>query len=106
MSEGRAAFARGEFYEAHELWEEVWNHADDPDRRWIQGLIQLATAWHKLAGGNGEVGGRLFRKGLAKLEEAPDRLDGVDVAAARRDAEAALAELARGDWPVTRRGAI
>ena len=35
MEAGRAAFNRGEFYEAHEHWEDVWNEVDDPERTWI-----------------------------------------------------------------------
>src|SRR5262249_13857653 len=42
MDQGRAAFNRGEFYEAHEFWEEVWNEIDDPERLWVQGMIQVA----------------------------------------------------------------
>ena len=36
LIEGRDAFNRGEYYEAHEHWEDVWNEIDDPERTWAQ----------------------------------------------------------------------
>src|SRR5262245_9666133 len=77
MHEGAAAFRRGEFYEAHELWEEVWDVADDPDRRFIQGMIQLATGLHKLARGRSDLTLGLFERAFKKLEDAPAELDGL-----------------------------
>lgn len=99
MHEGRACFNRGEFYEAHESWEEVWNVIDDPDRRWVQGLIQVATGFHKLRQGRGDVALTLLRRALDKLRDAPERLDGVDVAAARRGAEAMVEGILAGELP-------
>ena len=86
MEEGRQAFNRGEFFEAHEFWEEVWNEIDDPDRTWVQGLIQIATGLHKLSSGRPDVCLTLFQKALAKLADAPAVLDGYAVGALRDDA--------------------
>jgi predicted metal-dependent hydrolase len=102
MAEGREAFRRGDFYEAHELWEEVWNEVDDPDRTWIQGLIQVATALHKLARGRDDVCATLLRKALPKLEDAPPSLDEVNVRAAREGAIRTLAAIERGELPEAR----
>ena len=98
MAQGRAAFNAGQFYEAHEFWEEVWNVIDDPDRKFVQGLIQIATGLHKLAAGRRDVATTLFHKALTKLDgppEAPDVLDGVDVAAARNGARRLLENIRR-----------
>jgi hypothetical protein len=86
MEEGRQAFNRGEFFEAHEFWEEVWNEIDDPDRTWVQGLIQIATGLHKLASGRPDVCLTLLQKALAKLTEVPLVLDGFATRALRDDA--------------------
>lgn len=102
MAEGQAAFNRREFYETHEIWEEVWlTLEDDDEHRWIQGLIQVATGLHKLDRGRPDVCTTLLTKGLAKLQDAPDVLDGVDVAGARRGGERILAAIARGERPST-----
>jgi predicted metal-dependent hydrolase len=99
MRRGREAFNRGEFYEAHEFWEEVWDELDDPERRWVQGLIQVATGLHKLARLRPDVCVTLLVKALGKLDGAPVAWGGVDVAAARRGAEEVLASLRSGGRP-------
>jgi hypothetical protein len=68
---GARLFDAGAFFEAHEVWEERWRVEPDADRRrLLQGLIQIAAAFHKLGtardGGAGSAS-RLFARGLAKL---------------------------------------
>ena len=100
MAKGREAWNAGEFYEAHEFWEEVWNVIDEPERLWVQGLIQVATGLHKLAAGREDVAATLFAKALVKLDgplAAPDVLDGVDVLSARDGARRLLANIRRAE---------
>lgn len=50
---GMAAYARGDFFEAHELLEPAWMGTDDPaERELYQGLIKLAAAYVHLTRGN------------------------------------------------------
>ena len=102
MEAGRAAFNRGEFYEAHEHWEDVWNEIDDPERTWVQGLIQVATGLHKVSGDKRGPARTLLEKALAKLGDAPGDFDGFDVATMKREAAAALAVLSDGKLPDAR----
>jgi uncharacterized protein len=71
----------GEFFEAHEVLEDVWRAAPEPDRKFLQGLIQVAVAFHHRSCGN-LVG---FRSVLARacrnLSSYPDVYQRVDVAA-------------------------
>jgi predicted metal-dependent hydrolase len=97
MDAGRDAFRRGEFYEAHEHWEAVWDEADDAERPWLQGLIQIATGLHKVSQGRSDVGLRLLRSALGKLAGAPPALDGLDLGRLIADAGAAADALARGE---------
>jgi predicted metal-dependent hydrolase len=99
LAAGQAAVNRGDFYEAHEHWEEVWLQEDDPQHTWIQGLIQVATGLHKLHQGHAQASTRLFERALAKLGDAPPSLDGVDVDGARRIATRMLEGLRKGDLP-------
>jgi predicted metal-dependent hydrolase len=99
MEAGRDAFNRGEFFEAHEFWEEVWDVIDDPERTWIQGMIQVATGLHKLQRHRSDVCATLLRKALAKLVDCPDRLDGFDLAGMRGDATRLLDEIDAGGLP-------
>ncbi len=52
---------------------------------------------HHLVGGRAGPSARLLARALAKLGDAPARLDGVDVASARLGAERILAALRQGE---------
>ena len=67
---GAALFDRGAFFEAHEAWEERWRVTPDAgERLFLQGLIQVAAALHKLlAMRSPEPAARLFARALAKLD--------------------------------------
>jgi predicted metal-dependent hydrolase len=97
MAEGRAAFNRGEFYEAHEHWEDVWNEVDEPERLWIQGMIQIASGLHKLQREQRATCRTLLAKAFTKLADAPDALYGFDLARLEIEARAVDEALARGE---------
>jgi uncharacterized protein len=99
LDEGRAAYNAGDFYQAHESWEEVWLTLDDPEHRWLQGLIQVATGFHKLVQGRESPATTLLERALAKLTDAPPSWEGLDVAAARDAARTMLSGLQRGELP-------
>jgi predicted metal-dependent hydrolase len=99
---GLHAFNQGQFYEAHELWEEVWNEIDDPERLWVQGLIQIATGLHKLSRGRSDICAKLLHKALGKLEGSPEAALGLDLAHARAEAARILAAISRGELPDAR----
>jgi|tagenome__1003787_1003787.scaffolds.fasta_scaffold19803429_2 hypothetical protein len=70
LEPGRAAFNRGEYFLAHELWEEVWRGVDDAERRlFVQGLIQIAAGLHQLQRHRPGPAAGLLRKGLAKISQ-------------------------------------
>jgi predicted metal-dependent hydrolase len=72
LEPGRAAFNRGEYFLAHELWEEVWRDVDDAERRLcVQGLIQIAAGLHHLQQHRPAPAAGLLRKGLEKLSKRP-----------------------------------
>jgi uncharacterized protein len=45
-------FNNCDFFEAHEVWEELWTEYSGPDRKFYQGLIQVAVALHHFGNGN------------------------------------------------------
>ncbi len=96
---GREDFNRGAFYEAHESWEDVWNEIDDPDRTYVQGLIQIATGLHKLQRERFEVAITLLTKALGKLDGSPDDFEGFDLGRLKRDARAVRDALVRRERP-------
>ena len=73
---GARLFDDGAFFEAHEAWEERWRIETEPvARRFLQGLIQVAAAFHKLVvSGTPASAARLLDRGLAKLDACPEEI--------------------------------
>jgi len=66
---GAALFDRGDYFDAHEAWEERWLSTGEPNERLLlQGLIQVAAAFHKLIVSHSPASAdRLLGRGLTKL---------------------------------------
>jgi len=94
LEQGRAAFNRGQYFEAHELWEEAWLELDGVERILVQGLIQIAAGLHHLRQRRPRPAAGLLRKGLDKLARGAF-VPPVDLrtAALARDVAQVLAEL-------------
>jgi uncharacterized protein len=67
FEEGRAAFNGGEYFRAHELWEQAWQTLDGAERILMQGLIQIAAGLHHLKQRRLGPAAGLLRKGLNKV---------------------------------------
>jgi len=81
----------------------VWDEADDPERRWIQGMIQVATGLHKVQRGRSDIALGLLRRALDKLRDAPAAIADIDVAGMVADAREAVATIDRGGRPDPRK---
>ena len=68
LREGIFFFKAGRYFDAHEVWEELWRGTSPGSQRLIyQGLIQGSVGMHHLSRGN-LVGARAqLRKALSKL---------------------------------------
>jgi predicted metal-dependent hydrolase len=84
---GVAHFNAGEFWEAHESWEELWLAAESDIVQFLQGMIQLAAAYHHLQRGTLRGGVRLFDAALKRLAAFPPDFCAID----RRPLEVAAA---------------
>jgi len=95
---GAALFDSGAFFEAHEAWEERWRVETDPTSKLsLQGLIQVAAAFHKLlALRSPAAASRLLAKGLAKLDACPAHADYASLGAFREGVRACAQALAAG----------
>src|SRR6185312_1020920 len=49
---GIACFNRGDYFDAHEVWEELWMDCPSADRRFFQALIQAAVSLYHWGNGN------------------------------------------------------
>jgi hypothetical protein len=93
---GVRRFNAGQFFEAHEAFEELLDTVE-VDERWelLVALIQVAVGYHKCA--SNHLGGRvMLEKGLAKLAPFADDAGGVAIGALRARVETDVAALAAG----------
>jgi len=101
FEQGVAQFNDTDFWHAHESWEELWLAAETDLVEFLQGLIQLAAAYHHVKRGTLRGAVRLFEAALLRLQPFPARYCGIDrtaaEAAAREDREWAGGVLARGE---------
>ncbi len=85
---GVADFNAGRFFEAHEVWEELWLAAAEPEKTFLQGLIQVAAAFHHHGRGNARGRQSLLAAGIVKLAGCPDDFRGITIAKLRDEVEA------------------
>jgi len=67
--EGIRHFNTGDYFEAHEVWEDLWHECDPADRRFYQGLIQAAVSLYHAGNGNWRGAHRLFHAAMTKLAD-------------------------------------
>ena len=103
FQEGIAHFNRGEYFEAHESWEEVWLPSAEPEKTFLQGIIQVAAAFHHYTRKNRRGTKSLLRAGLTKLERFPARYRGIALEPLRSAVRRWLASLDAGETPPLRR---
>jgi uncharacterized protein len=61
-------FNRREFFECHEVLEDLWKEQAEPERQLTQGIIQIAVAYHHCLRGNYAGAIKLFRRGIPRLQ--------------------------------------
>ena len=67
------------FFECHETLEEIWLEDHGEDRKFYQGLIQIAAGYFKLQQNVPAGALKLWRTGIEKLEPYAPAFLGVDV---------------------------
>jgi predicted metal-dependent hydrolase len=76
---GVVLFNRRDFFEAHEVWEDLWLSPEvGADRRFVQGLIQSAVALHHFRNGNRRGARKLYGTARAYMEAYPSPHLGLD----------------------------
>jgi predicted metal-dependent hydrolase len=100
---GLEAFNSAHFYDAHEHWEEVWLETPHPDKMFLQGLIQVAAAFHHYSRANLLGTQKLLRAGLLKLDRFPEIHGGLEIEALRESVRGWLDTLDAGEDPHSRK---
>ncbi|HEY0141895.1 MAG TPA: DUF309 domain-containing protein [Thermoanaerobaculia bacterium] len=105
LKEGVSLFNSSRFWHAHEAWERIWLLAGGEEKQFLQGLIQLAAAYHHVQRGTYRGGVRLFDSALRRLaafgplHDGIDRAAAVKIAAVHRERIASGADVAESEYP-------
>ena len=83
LAEGLACYRSRKFFDAHEHWESVWLRSAEPEKCFLQALIQIAAALHHFDRGNRAGAASLLRRALRRLDAYPAAFGGVRVHAVR-----------------------
>jgi predicted metal-dependent hydrolase len=90
---GLRLFNEEEFFDSHDVLEELWQETAGPEKKFYQGLIQLAISLFHF--GNGNLGGakKLYESSRKYLEAYRPNYLGLDVDKLLADHAACFAEL-------------
>lgn len=80
LARGVTLFNRRAYFESHEVWEQIWQSAVDPDKRFLGALIQVAAGLHlRFERGAGRGSRNLLVRALTDLDDFRPHHLGVDV---------------------------
>jgi hypothetical protein len=77
--EGIDLFNRGEWFEAHESWEEIWHMAEGDKKRFYQGLIQYTVTIEHIRRGNPRGVCSVYKTCIPKFDGLPCVYMGINV---------------------------
>ncbi len=78
--QGIAEFNAGEYYACHDTLEALWMDSIDPDKKFYQGVLQIAVACYHLHNRNWRGAVTLLGEGIGRLPYYQPVYEGIDVA--------------------------
>jgi predicted metal-dependent hydrolase len=75
---GIVLFNRGDFFEAHEVWELIWMESFGPEKKFYQALIQAAVSLCHFCNGNGRGAIKLYRSSREYMHRYEMEFMGLD----------------------------
>jgi hypothetical protein len=90
FQEGIDLFNRCEFFDCHEVLEEIWTPAQQPERWFLQSLIHFAVGFHHHRNHNVVGATRQLTKGLRKIQGYLPEWGGVRTAEIEREVRRCL----------------
>jgi uncharacterized protein len=77
--QGVQEFQHGEFYACHDTLEALWIEAQEPDKTFLQGILQIAVACYHLGNQNWRGAVILLGEGSRRLMSYRPEYGGIDV---------------------------
>jgi predicted metal-dependent hydrolase len=97
LAEGLRLYDAGEFFTAHEAWESVWLGSPEPEKTFLQGLIQVTAAFHHLQRDNPLGAMLLLQAALRRLDRYSPGFGGISVTLLCHDIRERLRTLEAGE---------
>lgn len=88
LADGLHCYLNQQFFAAHEHWEAEWLKCTEPDKTFLQSLIQITAAFHHLERRNFAGTASLLSAALGRLENYPAAFQGVAVEELRQSLRA------------------
>lgn len=93
---GLDLFNKGKFFDAHEVLEDVWRAGPPEEKKFLQGLIQVAVGLHHHSRGNRAGARSLLARANRNLSAYPARHGGIELAQLRAQVERWVGALEEG----------
>jgi predicted metal-dependent hydrolase len=90
---GVRLFNSGEFFLAHEAWEDWWRATTHPEKQTCQGIVQIAVAMQHASTGNLVGAKSVMERALRNLEGAANVFGGLDLVQLRDDIRSVIRQL-------------
>lgn len=81
FEKGRQCFDAGDYFEAHEVWEDLWMEEQGARRHFLQGLIQTSVCLYHAGNGNLNGAEKMAARALGYLEKGMEDSDPIDIPA-------------------------
>lgn len=95
--EGIEHFNRCDFFEAHEVWEDLWKEYSGPSRLFYKGLIHVAVCLHHFGNGNIRGARKLYHSSRGYLEPYAPFYEGLNVTKLLTELEVCCREFLTSD---------
>ena len=92
-------FNRQDYFEAHEVWEDLWMDSAGPEKRFYQGLIQAAVGLFHFGNGNLRGAAKLYHSSRDYMVRYGSPYLGLDAAAFWEQMARCFAEVHAGTDP-------
>ncbi len=96
LADGLRCYRNEDFFLAHEHWEAIWLQCEEPEKTFLQALIQVTAAFHHLQRNNVIGSASLLQAALRRLDRFPGDYGGIAVESLREDIRAWLVVLNGG----------
>lgn len=99
LTQGLQSFNRGDYYEAHEWFEDAWRETSDQTREFFRALLHLSGGYFRLTQERPEAAQKFFERSLQWTIQFPSPYLHIDTAALKTHLEKLISALESGQEP-------